>query len=383
MTMQRYLVGGAVRDQLLGLPVYERDWVVVGATATDMTNRGFRLKDKVFQVYLHPETGDEHALARTETKSGSGHRGFALEFGKHVTLEQDLRRRDLTVNAIAQSESGEIFDPYNGCEALRTRTLRHVSEAFSEDPLRLFRCGQFLARLAPLGFHVDQETRRVMLQMARSGSLDELSNHRVWNESVKALQSRAPSKYFELLFDLGLSNRVVSILDDIAAGDPHVLEQTLQLMDQSGDYERVPEAQLALAYVAAAFAGIGARPDTTAFPLDVLSKAGRDRLQVAHRLAQVVRNCQRNASWLLDELLQLDAIRRPERLALAFGSVTEVANSSLGDKHLINQCTMLCAAARCVQAVRLGDPSGGSGMPPREALRAARLMALEELLAAR
>jgi tRNA nucleotidyltransferase (CCA-adding enzyme) len=381
MTIQRFLVGGAVRDQLLGLPVHERDWVVVGATATDMVHQGFRLKDKVFQVYLHPETGDEHALARTETKSGSGHRGFVLEFGRHVTLEQDLGRRDLTVNAIAQSESGEIFDPYDGREALKARTLRHVSKAFSEDPLRVLRCGQFLARLAPLGFRVDEETRLMMRRMASSGSLDELSNHRVWNESAKALRSRAPSQYFELLFDLGLSNRIVSILDDIAASAPPVLARTLQLMDESDDHQ--PDAQLALAYVVAAFARIQVRLKTTDFPLDVMSKAGRDRVLTASQLAHAVRDCQLHPSWLLDELVLLDAIRRPERLAQAFETAAEVAASALGSHSLTNQCTLLREAAKRIQTVRLGDNTTDAVRTPREALRAARLSALKELLAAR
>ena len=379
--MQRYLVGGAVRDALLDLPVYERDWVVIGATAADMVDHGFRLKDEEFQIYLHPETGDEHALARIEKQTGVGHRGFVLEFGEHVTLEQDLARRDLTVNAIAQSESGEIIDPYNGCDALRSRTLRHVTKAFTEDPLRVFRCGQFLARLSHLGFHVHEATLQIMRQMSDSGCIDELSNHRVWSESVKALGSRAPSRYFELLFDLGQSKRVISVLRDMAAScAPDVLHQTLHLLDSASGTDREPEEQLARAYVAAVFAGIQSSPDTTVFPLDVMSKVARDRVVTAFRLAQAVRGWRPDPAWLLTELMQLDAVRRPKRLALGFTTVAQVSASAFGDGYLGKHCRMLREAAECIQAVRLDPATIHSGTAARGAIQNLRRKALEALL---
>jgi tRNA nucleotidyltransferase (CCA-adding enzyme) len=198
--MKTYLVGGAVRDELLGLPVRERDWVVVGARPEDLLNQNFRAVGKDFPVFLHPETKEEHALARTERKTGPGYTGFETRFSPDVTLEQDLERRDLTINAIAKDmTTSALVDPFGGERDLRERWLRHVSPAFVEDPVRVLRVARFAARFAPLGFRIAPETLALMQEIAARGELDALVPERVWQETQRALEMPQPRRYFEVL----------------------------------------------------------------------------------------------------------------------------------------------------------------------------------------
>ena len=200
--MHIYLVGGAVRDELLGLEVRERDWVVVGARPEDLTALGYRAVGRDFPVFLHPQTNEEYALARTERKSGPGYRGFVMSASPDVTLEQDLERRDLTINAIAKDlDSGALIDPYGGQRDLVARVLRHVSKAFIEDPVRVLRIARFAARFAHLGFSVAPETVQLMRDIAASGELDALVPERVWQETERALGERAPQVFFQTLRD--------------------------------------------------------------------------------------------------------------------------------------------------------------------------------------
>ncbi|MDG0801568.1 multifunctional CCA addition/repair protein [Pectobacterium polaris] len=201
--MKIYLVGGAVRDSLLGLPVTEKDWVVVGATPENLLAQGYQQVGKDFPVFLHPVSRDEYALARTERKSGKGYTGFVCHAAPDVTLEQDLLRRDLTINAIARTERGDLIDPYHGRRDLENRVLRHVSEAFSEDPLRVLRVARFAARFAHLGFQIAEETMALMQKMAREGELAYLTPERVWKETEKALGTSSPDVYFQVLRDCG------------------------------------------------------------------------------------------------------------------------------------------------------------------------------------
>ena len=201
--MKTYLVGGAVRDALLKLPVKDRDWVVVGATPESMLAQGFQQVGRDFPVFLHPQSREEYALARTERKSGNGYTGFVTWSAPDVTLEQDLQRRDLTINAIAQRENGELIDPFHGERDLQARLLRHVSDAFNEDPLRVLRVARFAARFAHLNFRIADETQALMRQMAASGELSHLTAERVWKETEKALTSRNPQVYFQTLRDCG------------------------------------------------------------------------------------------------------------------------------------------------------------------------------------
>src|SRR5882757_6585286 len=201
--MEVYLVGGAVRDQVLGLPVRERDWVVVGARPEELERDGFVPVGREFPVFLHPQTHEEYALARLERKVSPGYRGFTTQFSPDVTLEEDLKRRDLTINAMAQAPSGEIIDPYGGQQDLKARRLRHVSEAFVEDPVRILRLARFAARFADLGFSVAEETLTLMREMVRSGEVDALVPERVWQETERALGESRPDVFFQTLRDCG------------------------------------------------------------------------------------------------------------------------------------------------------------------------------------
>ena len=201
--MQTYLVGGAVRDALLERPVVDRDHVVVGATPDELLALGYRPVGKDFPVFLHPRSGEEYALARTERKTGHGYHGFVFQADATVTLEQDLARRDLTINAIAQDQQGTLTDPYQGVRDIEARVLRHVSEAFVEDPVRVLRGARFAARFAPLGFTVADETMALMQQMVRNGEVDHLVPERVWAETRKALAEPQPSAFLRVLRECG------------------------------------------------------------------------------------------------------------------------------------------------------------------------------------
>ena len=201
--MRSYLVGGAVRDRLLGRPEGDRDWVVVGSTPQEMIRAGFLPVGKDFPVFLHPQTKEEYALARTERKTAPGYHGFTFHADPGVSLEQDLARRDFTINAIAQAEDGSLVDPYGGVRDIEARVLRHVSPAFAEDPVRILRAARFMARFAPLGFRVAEETLQLMRDMVASGEVDHLVAERVWQELRKALEEAQPSAAIRVLRDCG------------------------------------------------------------------------------------------------------------------------------------------------------------------------------------
>ena len=198
-----YLVGGAVRDQLLNLPVKDRDWVIVGATPQTLIDLGYQQVGKDFPVFLHPQSKEEYALARTERKSGQGYTGFICDFSAEITLEQDLIRSDLTINAMAQDLQGNLYDPYHGADDLRQRILRHVSPAFVEDPLRVLRVARFAARYHHLGFTIAPETLQLMQTLTQQGELQHLTAERVWAETEKALNEKNPEIYFETLRQVG------------------------------------------------------------------------------------------------------------------------------------------------------------------------------------
>lgn len=213
--MQVYLVGGAVRDALLDIPVQDRDWVVVGASPEKMIELGCKQVGVDFPVYLHPETQEEYALARTERKAGLGYHGFEVIATPEVTLEDDLRRRDLTINAMAVSQSGALIDPYGGKQDLQDRVLRHVSPAFSEDPLRVLRVARFMAQLSAFDFKLADETRSLLNQMALNGELSELVPERVWQEVSKALMTAKPSLFFACLKEVGALAELFPELDKL------------------------------------------------------------------------------------------------------------------------------------------------------------------------
>lgn len=229
--LEVYRVGGAVRDARLGWPVKDTDWVVVGATPQDMRRRGFKPVGRDFPVFLHPESHEEFALARTERKSGHGYTGFVVHASPEVTLEEDLARRDLTINAMAETPEGALVDPHGGLADLKARQLRHVSPAFVEDPLRVLRTARFLARYAGLGFVIADETRRLMCDLTESGELAHLVAERVWTETEKALGEPWPEVYFKVLDDCG----ALAVLMPELAADPEALDEAL------GRLHRLPE----------------------------------------------------------------------------------------------------------------------------------------------
>lgn len=335
--MRIYLVGGAVRDEILGLPVRERDWVVVGARPEELTAKGFKPVGKDFPVFLHPETGEEYALARTERKTAPGYRGFATWFSADVTLEQDLERRDLTVNAIAKDpDRGELIDPFHGERDARERVLRHVSPAFVEDPLRVLRVARFAARFAALGFGIAPETIALMCKIAASGELAALVPERVWQETQRALAADSPARFFEVLHE---TSALVEIFPEIEAlfGVPQPERwhpeidtgiHTLMVLEQAARLSPDPAVRFA---ALTHDLGKGATPSDE-WPRHIaheqrgvaLVEKMCDRLRIpnAHReLAALVARHHLNAhrvaglrdATLLDLLERLDAFRRPER----------------------------------------------------------------------
>ncbi|PCJ32411.1 MAG: multifunctional CCA addition/repair protein [Gammaproteobacteria bacterium] len=210
--MKIYLVGGAVRDQLLNLPIKDRDWVVVGSNPEQMESQGYQTVGKDFPVFLHPQTHEEYALARTERKTAPGYKGFVVHAAEDVTLEQDLARRDLTINAIAQAEDGSLIDPYNGQQDIKDKVLRHVSPAFVEDPVRVLRIARFAARF---GFTIADETKQLIKQMVEAKELDHLVAERVWQELEKSLASPQPSLFFMALRDVGALSILFPEVDDL------------------------------------------------------------------------------------------------------------------------------------------------------------------------
>ena len=203
MCARTYLVGGAVRDELLGLVATECDWVVVGSTSDEMLDKGFKQVGASFPVFLHPKTGEEYALARTEKKQGHGYHGFKVDFHPGVSLEEDLKRRDLTINAIARDENGKLIDPYGGQQDLEHKVLRHVSEAFVEDPLRVIRVARFAARFASAGFKVHESTLELMREITQAGELQHLAPERTWREIERAMQTGKPSVFVSVLRECG------------------------------------------------------------------------------------------------------------------------------------------------------------------------------------
>jgi tRNA nucleotidyltransferase (CCA-adding enzyme) len=213
--MKIYEVGGAVRDSLLGEPVTERDYVVIGATAADLLGEGYRQVGRDFPVFIHPTSGEEYALARTERKTGQGHTGFTFDTAQTISLESDLERRDLTVNAMARDERGNVIDPFHGQEDLAARVLRHVSSAFREDPLRVLRTARFAAKLKHLGFSIAPETLQLMRTIVTAGELETLRPERVWQETQKALATRRPDVYFVALRECDALARVYPEIDGL------------------------------------------------------------------------------------------------------------------------------------------------------------------------
>lgn len=404
--MKTYLVGGAVRDELLGLPVRERDWVVVGADPEALTSQGFRAVGKDFPVFLHPQTHEEHALARTERKTGPGYRGFVTRFSPDVTLEQDLERRDLTVNAIARDpDSGQLVDPFNGVADLSARVLRHVSAAFVEDPVRVLRVARFAARFASLGFTVAPETIALMKRIAADGELQALVPERVWQETQRSLEMPAPWVYFEVLRE---ANALAVVFPEVAAlfGVPQPEKwhpeidtgvHTMMVLQQATRLSTDPSVRFA---ALTHDLGKGTTP-TNEWPRHVaheqrsvqLIEAMCQRLRIPNNYRDIAVLVGRyhllshtllelRAPTLLDLLENLDAFRRPARLEQF---ILACEADARGRKGLENrdypQSQMLRKAREVAAAVTMTDEerAGLNGLQIAERMKQRRIAALERM----
>jgi tRNA nucleotidyltransferase (CCA-adding enzyme) len=404
--MDIYLVGGAVRDRLLGRTPLERDFVVVGATPGDLLALGYRPVGKDFPVFLHPDTGEQYALARTERKTGPGYYGFATHFAPDVTLEEDLARRDLTINAMAQDAAGALVDPYGGQRDLEARLLRHVSPAFVEDPLRVLRVARFAARFAPLGFSVAPETLDLMRRIVARGELAALVPERVWVETERALGEDCPTAYFEVLHGCGA---LAAVFPEFAALDgvpqparwhPEIdtFVHTMQVLEVAAELTRDTTVRFA---ALAHDVGKGLTPrqdwpshigheESGARLIEQL--AARLRLPTEHReLAVLVARHHARAHRVAEqrpgtvlELLELtDAFRRPERFE-RFLLACEADARGRGPElraRPYSQAVWLRKALAAANSVRL-DPgllAREKGPVIAERMRAARIDAIREL----
>lgn len=295
--MEVYLVGGAVRDQLLGIKSQDRDWVVVGATPEQMLAQGYQPVGKDFPVFLHPTTHEEYALARTERKSGHGYHGFTCYAAPDVTLTEDLQRRDLTINAIAQNSQGELIDPFNGAGDLSQKCLRHVSPAFAEDPLRVLRVARFAARYHYLGFYIAEETLSLMCAMVNSGEVDHLVSERIWQEIIKATQTLSPWIFFTTLQQVGALKRILPELASLWQ-ESNLPQQALKAAKQQQLSEEIQLACTLLLQVHPNKASTSIEVDTA----HNLTKQLLERLKAPNNIRQL--NLLVNQFWA--ELMQLE-----------------------------------------------------------------------------
>lgn len=380
--MEIYLVGGAVRDKRLGLPAIERDWVVVGSTPEEMLRLGYRPVGKEFPVFLHPETKEEYALARTERKTGHGYTGFETCATADITLEQDLRRRDLTINAMAETPDGELIDPCNGAADLSNGVLRHVSPAFSEDPVRILRVARFAARFAHWGFRVAHETNALMRHMVENGEVDHLVPERVCTELVKALAEKTPSRFFAVLYGCGALAHLFPEVEPLYRVDAETgHERTGPLVTLDAVVADSPDP---VARFAALVCDID-RLEQDSFNRDALATlCERLRLPNAYReLAQLVLAHRRQlfaadrleAEAVFALLENTDALRRPERFARLLQVCASDARAHDEDFNR-EYLAQVLASAQAVNTDTL-QQTGISGKALGEAIRQARIKAIE------
>ncbi|MBD9412964.1 multifunctional CCA addition/repair protein [Pseudomonas sp. PDM16] len=401
--MQIYKVGGAVRDRLLGRDVSDIDWVVVGATAEAMQAQGFRPVGSDFPVFLHPSSGEEYALARTERKSGKGYGGFTFHASPDVTLEEDLIRRDLTINAMAEDDQGRITDPYGGQRDLAERVLRHVSPAFAEDPLRVLRVARFAARYAPLGFRVADETLALMRQLADSGELEALTPERSWKEISRALLEPRPDVFIQVLRDCGALAHLLPELDALfgipqpEAHHPEVDTGThcLMVLQQCALHEQPLTVRWACLLHDL---GKGRTPQSE-WPRHIAHEhRGLKLIDTVNRRCKVPKDCaelallvgeyhthshralELRANTLLELLQSFDVYRRPQRFEEFLAACEMDARGRLGlEQRDYPQAAYLRGAMQAARAVAVQPlvERGLKGAELGEALKGERLKALK------
>ena len=373
-SMKIHLVGGAVRDKLLGLPVKDHDWVVTNATPELMREQGYTPVGQDFPVFLHPKTKEEYALARTERKSGHGYTGFVFHASPDVTLEQDLLRRDLTINAMAEAEDGTLIDPYNGFQDLNRRLLRHVSPAFREDPLRILRVARFAARFRHLGFAIAGETMTMMKEMVDSGEASHLVPERVWQETHRALMEPTPEIYFETLKHCGALSVVMPEWHSFLSTDTCLKALRLAADNNADDSVRF----------ACLFATDG---NSSSEPLDKLAQ----RLRLPSRFNELGRLVftsesrlwttldSLNGESLINLFEETDALRRPERFSDYLESCRYIADAR-GNTLPEDALQQVTAALTVCQAVNAREivQQGFKGREVGEQLRCARIRAIDQ-----
>ena len=405
-TMKAYQVGGAVRDTLLGLPVEDHDWVVVGSTPQAMIALGYRPVGKDFPVFLHPKSHEEYALARTERKTAPGYTGFTFHTSPDVTLEEDLCRRDLTINAIAMDDDGSLIDPFHGQRDLDNRVLRHVSSAFEEDPVRILRLARFYARFAPLGFTIAPETLVLMQRMVASGEVDALVPERVWQETQRALGEQRPNAFFETLRECGALSRLFPEIDRLfgvpqtAIHHPEIDTgiHTMMVLEQATLISPEPRVRFAALLHDL---GKGTTPEhewprhigheARSLPLirqlcDRL-KTPNDYRELALLAAKFHTHCHRaselRATTLIDTLQALDAYRRPDRFEEFLLTCLADARGRTGfetrDYPQAERFRRARTAALSVNAAALAD-AGFKGQQLAEQLRRARISTVKQAL---
>lgn len=405
--METYLVGGAVRDMLLGYPCHERDWVVVGARVEDMLAQGFKPVGKDFPVFLHPKTKEEYALARTERKSGRGYKGFTFNASPDVTLEQDLSRRDLTINAMAQDANGQLIDPYGGTQDLKAKRLRHVSPAFAEDPLRVLRVARFAARYHHLGFEVAPETLELMRCIVLDDELEHLVAERVWRECEAALGERNPESFVQLLRDCGALARLLPELDCLF-GVPQTEKYHPEIDTGVHVLMAVQQAVRLGASAAVRYAvllhdlGKGRTPPREwpahiahekrgVKPVEAIGKrlkVPKQFTELARLVAQYHTHCHRALEMRPVKVLALleaaDALRRPQRFEQFLQACEADARGRLGlEDQAYPQAQYLRRALNIVSAVEARElvAEGLSGKKLGAQLRQLRLERLQEMKA--
>ena len=308
--MQVYLVGGAVRDELLGLAVKDKDYVVVGSTPAAMLAAGYKSVGKDFPVFLHPQTHDEYALARTERKVAQGYKGFVVQASIDVTLEEDLARRDLTVNAIAKDALGQLIDPYQGCADLQAKIFRHVSPAFAEDPVRILRAARLAARFPE--FTVAAQTNQLMQQMVAAGEVDALVAERVWQELAKGLMEQQPSRLFEVLQACGAMARILPELGALWETEPDSARALLQRINHAAQQQQTLPVRFAVLMLAGQLNADQLKSLSMRLKVPNDSKELAQLLHKFHGLWPQILTM--SAQQILDFLMAMDAIRQPYRL---------------------------------------------------------------------
>lgn len=381
--MEVYLVGGAVRDELLGLPVTERDWVVVGSSPEEMEAKGYKAVGKDFPVFLHPESKEEYALARTERKKGRGYKGFDIYTSPEVSLEEDLYRRDLTINAIALSNDGKLIDPYGGAHDIKSRILRHVSNAFTEDPLRVLRTARFAAKFHSLGFTLQHETLLLMRSIVTTQELKDLPLERVWLETSKALQTDSPGEYFEVLKQ---SNALAQVFPYFYYQFTDAASSKLGLSALNTIAEKYNDADIRFAcFIGGLF--FNETEDefekiiqmTEAFPL---SNACKKLLTLTVNLQHACHNSLKlNQDKLLELLKKLDSKRNTERFGILL-DICEAIYTSANKNQLYKQSAWLIKAAAEIEKVSIDTwiQEKVSGEKFAENIKQAQLELLRDLI---